>query len=321
MAIKKCESCGDDFETESNARTCSVTCRNRLISSERKAKHIQTRDCVICGKSFSFGAKNWKRETCSPECGHKLRGSKMARGEQRTCLTCGKSFYAKRSQIHGINCGGKYCSKACMYGRNKASTTRNCECCGKEFSTPPSQMHIRACSLECGYKIRDHGEKDKVAVICSKCGREFFEHESHAGRRKFCSQSCAKTDSDAVARMSSAISGKLNPAWKGGVTRKAVSESGKPYSRMPLHIESEKAVRRRRARDAATPKWANLELVREFYRLANRISLSSGIKHHVDHIVPLKSDIVCGLHNQFNLQVIPGKDNLRKHNRYWPDMP
>ena len=42
---------------------------------------------------------------------------------------------------------------------------------------------------------------------------------------------------------------------------------------------------------------------------------------HVDHIVPLNSPIVCGLHNEFNLQIIPPATNYHKSNNYWPDMP
>jgi 5-methylcytosine-specific restriction endonuclease McrA len=45
------------------------------------------------------------------------------------------------------------------------------------------------------------------------------------------------------------------------------------------------------------------------------------VKHEVDHIVPLKSPLVCGLHVEHNLQVIPATQNRRKHNRVWPDMP
>jgi hypothetical protein len=41
----------------------------------------------------------------------------------------------------------------------------------------------------------------------------------------------------------------------------------------------------------------------------------------VDHIVPLQSDIVCGLHNEFNLTVITKKANSEKRNYFWPDMP
>lgn len=41
----------------------------------------------------------------------------------------------------------------------------------------------------------------------------------------------------------------------------------------------------------------------------------------VDHIVPIKSDIVCGLHCIDNFQLMTREDNARKGNRFWPDMP
>lgn len=47
----------------------------------------------------------------------------------------------------------------------------------------------------------------------------------------------------------------------------------------------------------------------------------TGIKHDVDHVVPLRSKLVCGLHNEFNLAVIPASENRSKGNRYWPGMP
>ena len=75
----------------------------------------------------------------------------------------------------------------------------------------------------------------------------------------------------------------------------------------------QKALKRAR-RLRATPRWMNEEAVRRIYR-----ECPPG--HDVDHIVPLTSPKVCGLHWEGNLQYLPSKVNQSKKNRYWPDMP
>lgn len=68
-----------------------------------------------------------------------------------------------------------------------------------------------------------------------------------------------------------------------------------------------------RAHPNATPIWADLEIMATFYQKAIELDLT------VDHIVPLNSLRVCGLHNQFNLQLLTRADNTRKRNKYWPN--
>ena len=79
--------------------------------------------------------------------------------------------------------------------------------------------------------------------------------------------------------------------------------------------------KRRAQKVQATPAWANEFFIAEVYDLANRRTKALGFKWEVDHIVPLKSEVVCGLHVENNLRVISAAMNRNKSNRYWPDMP
>lgn len=69
----------------------------------------------------------------------------------------------------------------------------------------------------------------------------------------------------------------------------------------------------------ATPAWADLEKIREFYDTAAALNMLTGEWHHVDHIVPLRSNTVCGLHVHTNLRITTAAENLSKGNRYDPD--
>lgn len=77
---------------------------------------------------------------------------------------------------------------------------------------------------------------------------------------------------------------------------------------------------RRAKKLQATPKWLtelHILEIEQFYSDAQETAwLNEDCKpHHVDHIVPLVSDIVCGLHVPWNLQLLIGKVNLSKNNK------
>lgn len=80
------------------------------------------------------------------------------------------------------------------------------------------------------------------------------------------------------------------------------------------------AARRREAdKIRATPAWADLDAIEEFYHAAKSLTLETGIPHVVDHVIPLRGKTVCGLHVENNLQVITKAANLEKGNRFDPE--
>lgn len=80
-----------------------------------------------------------------------------------------------------------------------------------------------------------------------------------------------------------------------------------------------KSAHRRARKLKATPDWQK-ELtefvIDEAFCLARMRLFSTGIKWHVDHVVPLSGKSVCGLHVWNNFSVIPAVENLRKSNTF-----
>lgn len=75
-------------------------------------------------------------------------------------------------------------------------------------------------------------------------------------------------------------------------------------------------VRRRVLLRLAKPRWADCEKISEVYRRRRQIVSDTGVDHDVDHIVPIVSRVVCGLHCEQNLRVIPSSENRSKSNSF-----
>lgn len=85
----------------------------------------------------------------------------------------------------------------------------------------------------------------------------------------------------------------------------------------PDYYKALTSVRKRRHRDA-TPKWITADqklAIRQLYLSAIRMTEITGERYVVDHIVPLISPDVCGLHVPWNLRVITQTENLQKSNK------
>ena len=73
---------------------------------------------------------------------------------------------------------------------------------------------------------------------------------------------------------------------------------------------------RRALKKNAKPAWANDFFIEEAYELAKLRTEMTGFPWEVDHIVPLQHPMVCGLHVEHNLQVIPRSANRTKSNKW-----
>ena len=83
-----------------------------------------------------------------------------------------------------------------------------------------------------------------------------------------------------------------------------------------LAIRADTKARRRKHREA-TPTWLSRKQkteIRAVYQAAIMSSQITGQRYVVDHIYPLRSEVVCGLHVPWNLRILTQVDNLRKSN-------
>lgn len=93
--------------------------------------------------------------------------------------------------------------------------------------------------------------------------------------------------------------------------RKVISRS---YGKRNQKAKNGRTAHYRAKKIQATPPWLteiDLAAIAALYQMCPK-------GYHVDHIVPLRSDDVCGLHVPWNLQLLPGVENMSKGNKILP---
>lgn len=73
---------------------------------------------------------------------------------------------------------------------------------------------------------------------------------------------------------------------------------------------------RRAGIESATPSWADRAAIRKVFADCISRSRETGVKHEVDHVVPLRGKLVKGLHIHTNLRIITAIENRAKSNHF-----
>ena len=170
-----------------------------------------------------------------------------------------------------------------------------------------------------------------MKYVCTKCGTEKDSTEFYHDKRNTVKGVSSKCKECAKAY------GKTHPApytkkvlertkqWrndnlehcreveraKRGRTVEACRASGRKWSKANLHVKAE----RRALENNSIPPWAEKDKIKVVYQKSRLFGMN------VDHIVPLKHPLVCGLHSWSNLQLLDKGMNSMKGNHFWPDMP
>jgi hypothetical protein len=156
-------------------------------------------------------------------------------------------------------------------------------------------------------------------MICTKCkeekGLEFYKAKKsltgYTHNCKDCMLSYSRiwrSKKENKAKMAKYSKENYNPEKK--------SKWNKSWKQANIGKINANCAKRRASKLNATVGWADLDYIRDLYVNAREASKIFGVKFHIDHIIPLINDKVCGLHCEGNLQVLPAGMNLAKGNYF-----
>ena len=203
----------------------------------------------------------------------------------------------------------------------------------KMFSCHNNAMQTVVKTLK--IRVKDKHAKVREVKFCKKCNTEksleaFSNNRSKPDGKASTCKVCQKTITAAWREN--------NPAASKAATSNWVKQNSDRYAEyMKEWRDANRAARSQYSVDwaktnparknAATAKRRAAEAgaafgdageIRMWYEVAEVLS-RGGVKFQVDHIVPLISKDVCGLHAPWNMTVLTQRQNASKGNRWWPE--
>lgn len=238
----------------------------------------------------------------------------------KTCRKCGcvaaeSLFYRNRSIP-----GGRYIDcKACVIKANqqrkerdplKSKALRNAEykrALQREHKKAPGVLMCRGCLIQkpTADFYRQAQARSGFNGLCKVCWKK--DCQSRRDRNG------SKTKEYRKAEYAAALA-------KGSRKRMAPQKYGRDPTARPRALAKYGGKRRSRTRTLSTE--LDAFVFDEAVRLRIKRGQMTGIRWSLDHVIPLHHTMASGLHNAFNIQVVPLRWNELKRNQsmdaYWP---
>jgi len=160
---------------------------------------------------------------------------------------------------------------------------------------------------------RGHIALRKTKGTCIECMKEDWKIDNEKRKEKPKSEAAKEAGRRYYEKNKEAVKARANARPKEEVNQYKI----KHKANNPEYYKALTSVRKRRHRNA-TPAWITAEqklAMREMYLQAQKLTKITGERYVVDHIIPLISPDVCGLHVPWNLRVITQEENLKKSNK------
>jgi hypothetical protein len=156
--------------------------------------------------------------------------------------------------------------------------------------------------------------KDGLLPVCKSCRNLKLRAAYSANPEKFLTRA-RRWSSEPKNKPAQRVSRQRRYA----ATKPLVAESAAVWRNANLEKRRAYNAARRAAKANATPSWLTAEekqAIAQVFVRARTLEKRCGEPMHVDHILPLKSDWVCGLHVPWNLRVLPAAKNIAKGNKH-----
>lgn len=243
---------------------------------------------------------------------------------EKTCCKCGESknlsgFYKNKSTKDGLTPDCKDCVKARInkYRNDNPDTVKKRK---KEYYENNKEKVIAS---QREYRRKNGRYREYYLRYLERVGVDQYREECRERAKTYRERNREEIARKARERRAKNVEAAVQS------NREYRARLGERYlaRRRELYAEKPEVYRRgRRERTkiekAQTPSWADIDEIKRIYKKAEELRKKFGKNSFcVDHIVPLRSKYVCGLHCPDNLRVITWEENCAKSNNWWPDMP